>query len=67
MKTNVKPSLRSGVAIAAMMKTGAGPHKDRRIPRGGAKNEERELENEYEEWRLDMQELDTRVSSSTGA
>lgn len=64
----VKPSLRyvarSGIAIAAAAKTGAGPHRDRRIPRGGSHNKERELLDEYEDWRFDMRELDTKVSAS---
>lgn len=47
MSERTKTSIRSDVAQAAKLQKGAGIHKDRRLPRGGAKNEQRELLDEY--------------------
>lgn len=43
---------RSEIAMAAKQQKGAGIHKDRRFPRGGAKNQSRDLEDQA--WSADL-------------
>lgn len=58
-KTEAK--IRSDVARAAKSHGGAGPHKDRRLPRGGAKNFSRDYLAEFE-MDDELEEEDDEVS-----
>lgn len=55
---------RSGVAIAAAKKSSSGPHADKRERRANMRNESRDLLEEYEEWQLDMLELESHVEAA---